>query len=716
VNFPNGASAYAFDPNDRNTIYIGGTFLHRSKDGGKTWEQLFPKKEDITSDAWFSDHASYYATAKDTTLYKSGSHVTAIRIDPSDSKTIYIAMGPNLLFSNDNGQSWHKQPFEQKIISLFTTKGKPLYIFTGNSVYTFDKVSQQTQEHPLPTQMAPVFSYAAGTIKGSDKTVLYALHHDVNKPIEGEFGYSEIWTSGDEGKTWQQITDSTITNAGSKINPSYSMIACAETDAAQAYVVCNRYEDKASGALKYWYGALKTDDAGSSWHWTWKGGGGSGQYGVKDGIDVQNLTDAWTKKAFGGEYIRLMDVGVYPADGNTAIVTDWYRTMKTSDGGKTWQQVYSQPQADSSYTSNGMDVTTTYGVHFDPFEKNHIAISYTDIGFHHSYNGGKSWTRSATGIPSEWVNTCYWMVFDPEVKNKVWSVWSGVHDIPRGKMTRDPLWLNRAKGGVAVSEDGGKTWKSIVEGMGLNSPTTSIVLDKRSPKGKRTLYATVYNKGVFKSTDDGKTWTLRNKGIEQNTAAFEITLADNGALFLTVSAIPQHKNGQKGRAFYSGAVYRSTDGAETWTKLKVTDGLLFPNGIGIDPKNPDRLYLGCWADISLGDLVGGDVAKANGGDDTLHMKGGVFLSEDGGDTWTSIFDPKQYVYDVTPDPYHDGRVYLNTFNDAAYRSDDYGKTWKRLRDYDFHWGHRVVIDENDHDKIYLTTYGSSVWHGKPVTE
>jgi hypothetical protein len=64
---------------------------------------------------------------------------------------------------------------------------------------------------------------------------------------------------------------------------------------------------------------------------------------VKDGIGVQNLTDAWAEKAFGGEYIRLMDVGVYPNDGNTAIVTDWYRTMKTTDGGKTWNAIYSEP-------------------------------------------------------------------------------------------------------------------------------------------------------------------------------------------------------------------------------------------------------------------------------------------------------------------------------------------------------------------------------------
>ena len=248
VNFPNGASAYAFDPADKNTIYIGGTFLHRSKDGGKTWEQLFPKKEDITNETWFSDHASYYATAKDTNLYKSGSHVSAIRIDPSNSQTIYIAMGPNLLYSNDNGQTWRKQPFEQKIISLFITKEKPLYIFTANSVFTFDKASHQIQEHALPAEMSPVFSYAAGTIKGSDKTVMYALHHDVTKPVEGEFGYSEIWTSGDDGNTWQRITDTTITNAHSGIDPSYSMIACAEADARSAIGRRNRRERTARSA------------------------------------------------------------------------------------------------------------------------------------------------------------------------------------------------------------------------------------------------------------------------------------------------------------------------------------------------------------------------------------------------------------------------------------------------------------------------------------
>jgi photosystem II stability/assembly factor-like uncharacterized protein len=230
------------------------------------------------------------------------------------------------------------------------------------------------------------------------------------------------------------------------------------------------------------------------------------------------------------------------------------------------------------------------------------------------------------------------------------------------------------------------------------------------------LYVSVYSKGVFKSTDDGKTWQLKNNGIENNTCAFELTLTGNGVLFLTVSATPMHKDGKKGTSFYSGAVYRSTDGAETWTKLHIADGLLFPNGIDYDRKNPDRIYLGCWSDIDLSDLVGGDVVRANGGNKSIDLTGGIFMSEDGGNSWKSIFDQNQYVYDVTVDPYHTGRIYCCTFNQAAWESDDYGKNWNKIKGYDFHWGHRIVVDQNDPEQIYITTFGSSVWHGTPGTE
>jgi hypothetical protein len=230
-------------------------------------------------------------------------------------------------------------------------------IFTAESLYKFNKTTHQFIESKLPAAMYPAFSFTAGTEKNSGKVIFYALHHDQNEEIQEEFGHSEVWTSTDTGNTWSHLQSPVVTNKIVGIKPSYSMIACAEFDAGQAYLVSNRYEEKKADKMIYWYGAMKTSDAGNNWEWVWKGGGGSGQYGVKDGIGVANLKDAWSEKAFGGEYIRLMDVGVSPNDGNVAIVTDWYRTMKTTDGGKTWNEIYSDEQPDGTFRSRGLDVT-----------------------------------------------------------------------------------------------------------------------------------------------------------------------------------------------------------------------------------------------------------------------------------------------------------------------------------------------------------------------
>ncbi|MBK8883407.1 MAG: hypothetical protein IPN67_13770 [Bacteroidales bacterium] len=713
INLAGGASSYAWDPLDSNIVYIGSAALSRSENGGKSWERIFPAKEEITGEEFVGDHADYSIKTSENSLYDQESgRIGAIRADPVNAGAVYFSMGRHFYYPDNSNSKWNRITLEHDVSYIFAGKSvsaDEVYIFTESSVAVFNKSTRSVRNKNLPARMSPSFSFTGGTDSGSGKVIFYALHHDSSLEIDGEFGHSEVWISEDLGDTWNQITDPVATNNAAGIKPSYSMIACAEFDAKQAYLITNRYEEKSQGAgFIYWYGALKTSDSGKSWNWVWKGGGGSGKYAVKDGIGVANLNDAWAEKAFGGEYIRLMDVGVAPSDGNTAIVTDWYRTMKTIDGGKNWKEIYSISQPDGSFISRGLDVTTAYGVHFDPFDKNHIAISYTDIGYHHSFNGGKSWTRSTEGVPAEWINTCYWVAFDPSVKGKVWSVWSLIHDFPRGKMTRNPKWKEFGKGGVCISTDGGKTWQTQTTGMGFDSPATSIIIDPASEPGNRTLYVTVYGKGVFKSTDDGKTWQIKSNGIEDNKCAFELTLTTKGVLFLTVSATPMHKNGKKGREFYSGAVYRSTDGAENWTKLKIADGALFPNGIDYDRDDANRIYLGCWADIDLSDLVGGDIARANGQNERIEMPGGIFMSEDGGDSWKSIFDRNQYIYDVTVDPRHKGRLYCNTFNQAAYRSDDYGKSWKKIKGYDFHWGQRIIIDENDPEKIYITTFGSSV--------
>ena len=74
-------------------------------------------------------------------------------------------------------------------------------------------------------------------------------------------------------------------------------------------------------------------------------------------------------------------------------------------------------------TTTGLDVTTDYGVHFDPFDKKRMFISYTDIGLFGSEDGGQgAGAAPHRRLPRAWVNTTYWMEFDPEVKGRVWAV------------------------------------------------------------------------------------------------------------------------------------------------------------------------------------------------------------------------------------------------------------------------------------------------------
>ncbi len=248
INFENGAVTYAYDPKDSNTIYVGSTFLNKSTDGGKSWQQIFPGENNITQASYNGDHASFNIKTNESSLYDNRYRsVRAIRVDPLKQGAIYFSMGPLFFHSSDAGKTWQKEDLKEPVNYIYTNSNSAkneVYIATPTAMFIFNKSSRTFTRKDLPKEMSPAFSFTAGTVANSDKMIFYALHHDPKETIQEEFGHTEVWSSEDQGETWKPMTDPSVTNSASGIKPSYSTVSCAEFDAGQAYLVCNRYEEK----------------------------------------------------------------------------------------------------------------------------------------------------------------------------------------------------------------------------------------------------------------------------------------------------------------------------------------------------------------------------------------------------------------------------------------------------------------------------------------
>ncbi|MGA2075206.1 MAG: hypothetical protein ABSH52_17080 [Terriglobia bacterium] len=494
-----------------------------------------------------------------------------------------------------------------------------------------------------------------------------------------------IFISKDGGDSWDEVTVRALRDADQFARMAdLTSVATSLNHAEVAYVSFEDLQGSGAGPL---HGVAKTQDSGATWELVWREGR----------FPAPNVHDAWITERFGTDWGEPgISLGVAPNDPNICYRTDDGRTMRTLDGGQTWDAVYSRRVGERSYTTTGIDVTTNYGVFFDPFDARRMFIAYTDIGLFRSEDGGESWTSSTDGVPDQWTNTTYWITFDPEVRGRVWGVMSYVHDLPRPKMWRrtSPASYD---GGVCLSEDGGKTWRASNQGM-PGTAATHVLLDPSSPVYSRVLYVTGFGKGVFKSTDGGRTWGLRNQGLPRaEPLAWRLVRDKNGMLYLILAR--RSEDGSYGND-RDGALFRSRDGAEHWERITLPEGVNGPNGLAVDSENPNRLYLAAWG--------------RNAPDGAVD--GGIFLSVDGGHDWQNVLAQDQHVYDITVDP-RDARIlYACGFESSAWRSTDRGETWSRVTGYNFKWGHRVIPDPRDPDSIFITTFGGSVWHGPAAGE
>jgi len=683
---------FVFDPSDPDIVYANSIALFKSTDRGNTWNVVYPVPSEIKGYVAKGDHAEERIITIDDTRRK----VLALAVDPENTMKLHAAISVDnntgYYFSDDQGEHWTKQKeLETEVKNIFIVPSSPLdnrtlYIAEKNSITVRENGAWKT--NPGPSDVVRFNELSGGFDKELNKYFIYAISGKSYFNPEGDI--SGIFYTENGGESWENRQDGlTAFSISNDETPEWRAVATSSLHPQILYISYNGMKVSDDTTC---IGTARSDDYGKTWTLSWK------DNIVKEGYQYSpNYSKGWIDYRFGptwGE--NPFSIAVSPTDPDICYTTDFGRTIKTSDGGHTWEQVYTERKDGEGWVSRGLEVTTGYNIVFDPFDNKHIFSATTDIGLLESRDGGVSWNSATVnnGVPRKWMNSTYWLTFDTEIKGRAWVAMSDVHDLPRPKMWRRD-GVSGYEGGILHTDDGGKSWIPVSTDIG-EAAITHILIDPLSSRKSRTIYSCAFGKGVFKSADGGKSWMQKNTGIEGNEIfAWRITMNEkNNELFLVVCR--RSDDGSIGNAL-DGALYRSANGAETWTKMILPNGTNAPMSLEVDPDNSERIILSAWGRTSPGQF-------------SPDTGGGVFLSEDNGKSWRQTLAKDQHIHDLTYDK-RNNVFYSCGFNGSAYRSEDRGETWIRIKGYNFKWGKRVEPDPADPEKVYVITFGGGIWHG-----
>ncbi|MFQ5446696.1 MAG: T9SS type A sorting domain-containing protein, partial [Saprospiraceae bacterium] len=358
----------------------------------------------------------------------------------------------------------------------------------------------------------------------------------------------------------------------------------------------------------------------------------------------------------------------------------------SSDAGYTWHNAFTTA-AGAGWKGNGLELMNTESVAFDPFDSNKIYVGYDDFGLFRSDDAGNSFIRLDSHQ-------------DPVVGN--------VSDIDATKeIFVDPgngdLYIERYQGSQGGLEEGftsGGLLFSSNQGASVSDITGNLPKDGRydvaidfssgSP-GNRTIYAAIYNNGVYKSTNGGSSWNPINTGLGNKALyVWDIAISPGNSqeLYLGINSWGQGDNG----------LFKSTNGGQSWSEISS-----LPAGdIGrVYVSNSQHIYVGISDDFDWS------------------TSGGLYRSTDQGNTWNLILNHSRVVdvevnpsnpdvimavgqqwYNVTPFEYH-----------GIFISEDNGSTWSLITAQNINHTAFNFARFNPHNPMqgYAGTAGGGLW-------
>ncbi len=279
-------------------------------------------------------------------------------------------------------------------------------------------------------------------------------------------------------------------------------------------------------------------------------------------------------------------------------------------------------------------------------------------GVYKSLDGGQSWTKMGLDA-SEHVAR---IVLDPRDPDTVYVAAQG------------PLWGPGGDRGLYKSSDGGKTWKLLALPLSENTGVTDLVFDPRDPDvliaaayQRRRHVWTLINGGpesaLYKSTDGGATWRKLDKGLPKDDLG-RIGLAVAPSVPDVVYAIIEAVDKKE-----QAGVYRSRDFGESWERRSpyLSSSPQYYQELVVDPTDADRVYsLDTW----------------------LHV------SEDGGKTFVKVGEAAKHVdnHALWIDP-ADPAYLLAGCDGGVYESFDRGATWSFKANLPITQFYKITVDD-----------------------
>lgn len=280
-------------------------------------------------------------------------------------------------------------------------------------------------------------------------------------------------------------------------------------------------------------------------------------------------------------------------------------------------------------------------------------------------------------------------------------------DAKDGKTT---LYVGAASGGVWKSLDGGTTFKPVFDKQPVQS-IGAIAVDPQHPDtvwvgtGEAwTRNSVSVGDGIYKSTDGGETWANTGLPNSERVAQILVDPHDGDTVYACVPGKLWSDSPDRG-------LYRTRDGGKSWSLvLKGSNLSTGCASVSLDPQHPDVLFASLWDFRRKGWTF-----RSGGVSPDAPSGSGLYRSADGGKSWTEItpsansgFPAKPYgriAVTVAPSKPDVVYAFVESTKSALFRSGDGGKTWQRRDDSQamvwrpFYFA-TLIVDPTNPDRLF----------------